>query len=399
MSRPFLNDKLLPFGTSIFSEMTALANEHGAINLSQGFPDFDGPPELIEEVCSALRAGENQYARSMGNQLLVASLARRQEELYGLRFDPMREVLVTSGAAEAIASSILGLLRTGDEVIMMEPFYDSYRACLALAGARPRFITLRFPDFAIHADELAALITPATRAILINNPHNPTGRVFSAEELEIVAACARKHDLWVISDEVYEHLTYDGLRHTPIASLEGMRERTLTISSSGKTFSVTGWKLGWCFGPAEMIAAVQGAHQFNTFSTPTPMQTGLARFLDKLDTTLPTYYQDFVRQYTARRDQLLGVLREVGFDVPVVKGTYFLMAGFDRFSKKPDREFVVDLTRQIGVTVIPPSVFYEAHPEEGRRLLRFAFCKRTETLDAAAVRLRKLASGGLSTGA
>lgn len=392
MARPFLNDKLAPFGTSIFSEMTALANEHGAINLSQGFPDFDGPPELIDEVCRSLKAGENQYARSMGNQLLVQSLARRQEELYGLRYDPMREVLVTSGAAEAIASSILGLLRTGDEVIMMEPFYDSYRACFALAGTKPRFITLRFPEFAIHADELEALVTPATRVILINNPHNPTGRVFSREELEVVAACARKHDLWVISDEVYEHLTYDGFRHIPIASLEGMRERTLTISSSGKTFSVTGWKLGWCFGPPEMIAAVQGAHQFNTFSTPTPMQTGLARFLDKIDTVCPGYYAEFLRQYTERRDLLLGVLREVGFDVPIVRGTYFLMAAFSKFSQKPDREFVVALTKQIGVTVIPPSVFYEAHPEEGRRLLRFAFCKQPETLHAAAARLRKLAT-------
>jgi N-succinyldiaminopimelate aminotransferase len=394
LQRPFLSDKLAPFGTTIFSEMTRLAIEHDAVNLAQGFPDFDGPPELIEEVCKSLRAGENQYARSMGHPLLVAALARRQERLYGMSFDPLREVAVTSGATEAIAAALIGLLQPGDEVILVEPFYDSYQACLAMAGAVPRYLTLRFPEFALDGDELEALITPRTRAIVINTPHNPTGRVFSRAELERVAAAAQKHDLWVISDEVYEHLTYDGHRHIPIASLEGMRERTLTISSAGKTFSVTGWKIGWCFGPAAMVAAVQAAHQFLTFAVSTPVQTGLARFLDQIDQLVPSFYEDLARQYVARRDHLLAVLREVGFDAPGAAGTYFLIGSFERLSQKSDREYAVELVQKIGLAAIPPSVFYAARPEEGRRLLRFAFCKRAETLDAAAQRLRKLSGTG-----
>ncbi len=390
MTRPFLSDKLAPFGITIFSEMTRLAIEHGAVNLAQGFPDFDGPTALIDEVCHALRSGENQYARSMGHPLLVAALARRQERLYGLSYDPMREVVVTSGATEAIASALIGLLSPGDEVILVEPFYDSYQACLAMAGAVPRYLTLRFPDFALDADELEALVTAKTRAIVINTPHNPTGRVFTREELSAVAACARKHDLWVISDEVYEHLTYDGHRHVPIASLDGMRERTLTISSAGKTFSFTGWKIGWCFGPAAMAAAVQAAHQFITFATNTPGQTGLARFLDKQPEAFPTFYDELARAYAARRDHLRTVLCDVGFDVPVARGTYFLMAGFTALSQQSDREYAVELIKTIGVATVPPSVFYAARPEEGRNVLRFAYCKRAETLDAAAARLRKL---------
>ena len=387
MTRPFLSDRLAPFGTSIFSEMTRLALEHDAVNLAQGFPDFDGPRQLMDEVSAAMREGHNQYARSMGHPLLVEALARRQARLYGLTYDPMREVAVTSGATEAIAAAMLGLLRGGDEIILIEPFYDSYPACAALAGARPVYLTLRFPDFALPLDELAARITPATRAILLNSPHNPTGRVFSPAELEGVAELARRHDLWVICDEVYEHLTYDGHRHVPLASLPGMRERTLIISSAGKTFSFTGWKVGWCFGPAAMVGAVQAAHQFLTFATSTPMQVGLARFLDQLD---DAFYRELTADYVARRDQLLAVLREVGFEVPPAQGTYFLTAGFRALSADDDRTFARALVQDLGVAAIPPSVFYAAHPEEGQRLLRFAFCKRPQTLDRAAERLRRL---------
>jgi N-succinyldiaminopimelate aminotransferase len=387
VARPFLTDKLAPFGTTIFSEMTRLAHHHGAVNLAQGFPDFDGPSDLIEEVRAALAQGENQYARSMGHPLLVEALAARQHRLYGLHFDAMREVVVTSGATEGIAAALLGLVQAGDEVILLEPFYDSYQACLALAGARPRYLTLRFPDFAVDGEDLERLVTPATRAIVINTPHNPTGRVFSRAELECIAATARKHDLWVISDEVYEHLTYDDHHHISIASLEGMRERTITLSSAGKTFSVTGWKIGWCFGPAEMIAAVQAAHQFLTFATSTPTQVGLARFLTKL---APSFYDQLAQQYTVRRNHLCGVLQEVGFDVALAQGTYFLIAAFDRLSHQDDRSFARAMIESIGVAAIPPSVFYSAHPEEGRRLLRFAFCKQPETLERAAVRLRQL---------
>lgn len=388
MQRPFLTDRLEPFGTSIFAEMTRLANEHQAVNLAQGFPDFDGPSELVDEVVAAMRAGDNQYARSMGHPLLVAALARRQARLWDLPYDAMTEVVVTSGATEAIAAALLGLLRSGDEVLLLEPFYDSYQAIVSLAGARSRYATLRFPDFELPVDDLARLITPATRVLVLNTPHNPTGRVFSRAELEAVAELARRHDLWVISDEVYEHLTYDGHRHLSIAALPGMRERTLVISSAGKTFSFTGWKIGWCFGPAPMIAAVQGAHQFLTFATSTPVQAGLARFLERLD---DAYYTTLAREYQARRDTLRATLRALAFDVPACQGSYFLLAGIRPLTAADDRSFALELIRERKVATVPPSVFYAAAPEEGRRLLRFAFCKRPETLALAAERLRGLA--------
>lgn len=383
--RPFTSEKLRPFGTSIFSEMTKLANEHGAINLSQGFPDFDGPPELIDQVTLAMRGGHNQYARSMGHPELVSALADRQQQLYGLTYDAMSEVIVTSGATEAIASSLLGLLDPGDEVILIEPFYDSYPACLAMARAVPKYLTLRFPDFALDGDALRALVGPRTRAILLNSPHNPSGKVYTEQELALIADLAIEHDLWVISDEVYEHLTYDGAVHRPIATLPGMRERTLTISSAGKTFSFTGWKIGWAFGPAPMIAAVQAAHQFVTFATSTPMQVGLARALRALP---PTFYDQLRLDYLARRDALLWVLREVGFQAPAPSGTYFVVAGFEGLDEGDDRSFARRLITEVGVATIPPSVFYAARPEEGRRMLRFAFCKKDETISAASERLR-----------
>lgn len=387
MARPFLSQKLAPFGTTIFSEMTKLALEHEAINLSQGFPDFDGPPELIDEVSRAMREGHNQYARSMGHPILVTALAERQRKLYGQSYAPMEEVVVTSGATETIASALLGLVSPGDEVILIEPYYDSYPACLAMAGATPKHLTLRFPDFSLDPAALEALVSDRTRIILMNSPHNPTGHVFSAAELEAIAKIAIKHDLWVISDEVYEHLTYDGLQHRSIASVEGMRERTLIISSAGKTFSFTGWKIGWAFGPAKMVAAVQAAHQFITFATSTPMQVALGRFLTTLG---DDFYATLAREYQARRDRLLPVLREVGFDVAVPQGTYFIVGSFAALSSEDDKTYARRLIREIGVATIPPSVFYAARPEEGQKLLRFAFCKRDATLDAAAERLRRL---------
>lgn len=387
MARPFLSQKLAPFGTTIFSEMTKLALEHEAINLSQGFPDFDGPPALIDEVSRAMREGHNQYARSMGHPILVTALAERQRRLYGQSYAPLEEVVVTSGATETIASALLGLVSPGDEVILIEPFYDSYPACLAMAGATARHLTLRFPDFALDPAALEALVSERTRVILMNSPHNPTGHVFSAAELEAIAKIAIEHDLWVISDEVYEHLTYDGLQHRSIASLPGMRERTLIISSAGKTFSFTGWKIGWAFGPAKMVAAVQAAHQFITFATSTPMQVALGRFLSTLG---DDFYATLTREYQARRDRLLPVLREVGFEVAVPQGTYFIVGSFAALSSEDDRTYARRLIREIGVATIPPSVFYAARPEEGQKLLRFAFCKRDATLDAASERLRRL---------
>jgi N-succinyldiaminopimelate aminotransferase len=381
-------DRLKPFGTTIFAEMTALATERNAINLSQGFPDYDGPPAVVEAAVAALRAGHNQYARSMGRPELVRAVAAHQRRFYGLDYDPMTEVVVTSGATEAIAAALLGLLNPGDEAVLLEPFYDSYPAGVALAGATARYVTLRFPEFRLDLDELAAAVGPRTRVLLLNTPHNPTGKVFTREELAGVARLCQAHDLVVVADEVYEHLTFDGARHVPIASLPGMRDRVLTISSTGKTFSLTGWKIGWATGPASLVAALQAAHQFLTFASPTPLQVAVARALTEPD---DDFFAGLRAELQERRDLLLPVLAEVGLDVSVPQGTYFVVADFTRVHQGDDRSFVRHLVDACGVAAIPPSVFYAARPEEGRRLVRFAFCKRRETLAAAADRLRRLA--------
>ena len=382
-----ISDKLKPFGTTIFSEMTRLSNEHSAINLSQGFPDFDGPPGIIEAAADAMRAGHNQYARSMGHPALVEAIAAKVYEHHGLRYDPLREVVVFSGATEGIASSLLGILNPGDEVILFEPFYDSYPACVAMAGAVPRYYTLRFPSFSINPAELEALFTKRTRLLVINSPNNPTGKVYNRAELEAISNLCQKHGVLVLADEVYEHLTYGENRHIPMATLPGMRDRTLAISSTGKTFSLTGWKIGWGVGPESMVAAAQAAHQFVTFATSTPFQVAMAF-------ALKSYTRDYLEklhdEYTARRDFLVEVLEEVGFKVAPPQGTYFALADFSRLSKDDDRVFARSLIERHGVAAIPPSVFYQDDPDEGRRLLRFAFCKRMETLEAAAKRLRGL---------
>jgi N-succinyldiaminopimelate aminotransferase len=393
MSRSLVSKKLLPFGTTIFSEMTKLAIEHQAINLSQGFPDFDGPSELIDLVVEAMREGHNQYARSMGHPELVTALSETEKALYGLEYDPMTEVVVTSGATEAIASSILGLIDPGDEVILFEPFYDSYPVAVAMAGGVARYVTLRFPSFSFDPRDLAAQISPKTKLIVINSPNNPTGRVFSKEELAAIAELAIKHDLLVLSDEVYEHLTYDGIKHLPMASLPGMRERTLTISSAGKTFSFTGWKIGWAFGPPALVGAVQSAHQFVTFATSTPVQVGLARAIRKLGLG---YYEQLRAEYSERRDFLFAALESAGLDASVPEGTYFIIADFSPVWFGDDRSFAKHLVETRKVAAIPPSVFYHDAIDEGRHLIRFAFCKKMDTLKAASERLASNGWGGLT---
>jgi N-succinyldiaminopimelate aminotransferase len=382
-----VSDRLRPFGVTIFAEMTALAERHQAINLSQGFPDFAGPPEIVDAAIAAMRAGENQYARSMGHPKLVAAIAAKQRRDYGLRPDPMTEVAVFSGATEGIAASFLGLVNPGDEVILFEPFYDSYPACASLAGATPRFCTLRFPDFALDAAELEAAVTSRTRMIVLNTPHNPTGKVFARDELEVVADLARRHDLLVLTDEVYEYLTFDGAEHVPFATLPGVGKRTLTLSSAGKTFSYTGWKIGWATGPRELVHAAWSAHQFLTFSVATPFQVAMARALDTLG---ETYFTRFRAEYLERRDFLVEALCDAGFRVAVPRGTYFVLADFTPIFDGDDRAFARHLIETCGVAAIPPSVFYRENEQEGRRLVRFAFCKRRETLEAAAERLGRL---------
>jgi N-succinyldiaminopimelate aminotransferase len=386
-----ITTRLRPFGTTVFAEMTALARDHGAINLAQGFPDFEGPADIVEAAVGALRGGHNQYARTRGHPPLTEAIAEAQAGYYGMEYDPESEVVVFSGATEGIAASLLGLLEPGDEVVLFEPFYDSYTPCIALAQAVPRFVTLRFPDFVLDEGELRARVTSRTRMIMLNTPMNPTGKVFTPEELEVIAKVCREFDLIAVTDEVYEHLTFDGAVHTPLASLPGMRERTLTLSSAGKTYSFTGWKIGWATGPNQLIDGAQAAHQFLTYAIPTPLQEGIAFALRN---HRDTFVQEFKAEYQARRDFLVDALRGSGFDVAAPEGTYFILVDFTPVFDGDDWDFARWITREHGVAAIPPSSFFQADAGEGKRLARFAFCKKMETLEAAAERLLKITAPG-----
>ena len=379
--------KLRPFGNTIFSEMTRLAQQHEAINLGQGFPDFEGPSSIVDAAVDALRAGHNQYARSAGVPPLVEAIAGQREALHGLTYDPMTEVGVYSGCTEGLMAAMLGLLNPGDEVIMFEPVYDSYPACVAMAQAHARYVPLKFPDFAVDMDQVRANITSRTRLILINTPHNPTGKVFSQQELEQLAALCIEHDLMALTDEVYEHLTYDGQPHIPLASIPGMRQRTLSLSSTGKTYSLTGWKIGWATGPKDMVSAAQAAHQFITFATATPLQHATAFALREHG---PTFYETLRAEYTERRNRLLSSLRSAGLRAPTPQGAYYLLADFSDKFDGDDVAFAQHLTKNIGVAAIPPSFFYPAHPEEGRHLVRSRSASEWRPSEAAIERLAKL---------
>ncbi len=377
--------RLEPFGTSIFSTMTRLANEHQAINLAQGFPDFDGPREIFDFAREAMDEGYNQYARSMGLPALVESVARHFSRAYGMAYDPMSEVCVTTGATEGLAASVLGLLNPGDEVLLMEPFYDSYPALAALAGASVKSLVLEAPEFALDLEQLASLVSTKTRLLILNNPHNPSGKVFSQEELQGIAKLCIENDILVLSDEVYEFLTYEGVPHIPIAGLPGMRERTLTVSSTGKTFSLTGWKIGWVVGPEDLIAGVQAAHQFLTFAVTTPFQAAMAKAIEHFG---QAFLKELRGDYLERRDFLVEMLKEKGFGVSVPQGSYFVLADVSGLTEKPATEFAMDLIRERQVAALPVESFYlKGQQTEGRKLLRFAFCKRLETLQAAKAKL------------
>ncbi|MEZ5987963.1 MAG: aminotransferase class I/II-fold pyridoxal phosphate-dependent enzyme [Planctomycetota bacterium] len=381
---PATNSALAPFGTSIFTEMTKAAVDAGALNLAQGFPDFEGPAEILDLARQAMAEGHNQYARSAGHPELVGVLARHFEEVYGLTYDPLTEVCVTNGCTEALAATALGLLEPGDEVVLLEPFYDSYPAVAAMAGCKVRSLALRFPDFALDLDALRALCGPRTRALILNTPHNPSGKVFTRAELEGIAAIAQEHDLWVFADEVYEALTFDGVEHLPIAGLPGMRERTVVLSSTGKTFSLTGWKIGWAAGPARLIAGTAAAKQFLSFATATPLQVAMARALDRFRTA---YLSGFRAAYQERRDRLCAVLEAAGFAISVPKGAYFVLADVSGLTDEDARTYAFRLIRDKGVASVPTASFYLSAPDEGRRLLRFAFCKELGTIERAAALL------------
>ncbi|MFI7285099.1 pyridoxal phosphate-dependent aminotransferase [Streptomyces anulatus] len=383
--RPLLNRRLAGFGTTIFAEMSALAVRTGSINLGQGFPDTDGPEEIREAAVRALRAGHgNQYPPGPGVPELRTAVAAHQARFYGLTWSPETEVLVTTGATEAIAASLLALLEPGDEVIAFEPYYDSYAACIAMAGAKRVPLTLRAPSFRPDLDELRTLITPRTRLLLLNTPHNPTGAVLTPDELAGIAALAVEHDLLVVSDEVYEHLVFAGAHH-PIAALPGMRGRTVSISSSGKTFSYTGWKIGWVTGDAPLVAAVRAAKQYLTFVSGGPFQYAIAEALALPD----SFFTDFREGMRRKRDLLAKGLRAAGFRVYEPEGTYFITTDISPFGDEDAGAFCRALPERCGVAAVPNSVFYD-DPDAGRSQVRFTFCKKDEVLSEAVERLARL---------
>ncbi|MFE4690919.1 pyridoxal phosphate-dependent aminotransferase [Streptomyces sp. NPDC056749] len=388
--RPLLNRRLTEFGTTIFAEMSALAVRTGSINLGQGFPDTDGPEEIREAAVRALRAGHgNQYPPGPGVPELRSAITEHQRRHYGLEYDPDTEVLVTTGATEAVAASLLALLEPGDEVIALEPYYDSYAACIAMAGGTRVPVTLRPHEgaYRLDLDELRAAVTPRARLILLNTPHNPTGTVLTRDELAAVAALACERDLLVVTDEVYEHLVFEG-EHIPLASFPGMRERTVTISSAGKTFSLTGWKIGWITASPELVTAVRSAKQFLTYVSGGPFQYAVADAL-----RLPDSYFDGLRtDLRAKRDLLSAGLAEAGFEVYEPAGTYFVTTDIRPLGETDGFAFCRALPERCGVVAVPNAVFYD-HREQGAPFVRFAFCKRTDVLTEAVSRLKGLGAG------
>jgi N-succinyldiaminopimelate aminotransferase len=380
--------RLRPFTSTIFAEMSALAVSTGAINLGQGFPDSDGPPEMLEVAQKAIAGGVNQYPPGLGIPELRQAIAEARERDRGQRFDPDTEVLVTVGATEAIASAVLALAEPGDEVLMLEPYYDSYPVVTAMAGARAVPVPLVRDGtgrFALDLQRLSDAVTDRTRLLLLNSPHNPTGTVLTDTELSGIASLAVEHDLIVVTDEVYEYLTFDGAAHLPIATLPGMAERTVTISSAGKTFSVTGWKIGWACGPAPLVAAVRAAKQFLTYVAGAPFQPAVAHAL-RHETAWVSELRDTLQR---KRDRLCEGLRAAGFDVSVPAGTYFVQADIRPLGESDGMAFCQALPRRARVVAVPTQVFYD-NPADAAHLVRFAFCKAVEVIDEAAERLARL---------
>ena len=382
---PYIKDSMREFGETIFAEMSALAVKTGAINLGQGFPDTDGPQEIAELAITAIRDGHNQYPPGLGIKKLRDAISNHQMRFYGLEFDPETEVLVTAGATEAIAASLLAICEQGDEIITFEPYYDSYAASIALAGGVRRVVTLNTPEYTFSIDDLEKLINAKTKAILLNSPHNPTGKVFNQQELSQIAKLAIEKDLLVVTDEVYEHLVFDGQSHIPISTFPGMSERTLTISSAAKTFGFTGWKIGWAHGPSELLSAVRIAKQFLTYVNGAPFQHAIAEAL-KLD---ESYYMNLALDMANKRDILCEGLEKAGFEVFRPSGTYYATVDIRPLGDEDGIEFCWDLPNRCGVVAVPNEVFYD-NKTIGKPLVRFAYCKRPEVLDHAVEKLLSL---------
>jgi len=381
----YMARRISNFGTTIFAEMTALANQHNAVNLGQGFPDFPTPEFLKEAAVTAIRNEINQYAPSKGNHRLRHAIAKKVEHFYGLSTNPETEIAITHGATEAIFASIVGLVDPGDEVIVFEPFYDSYLPSIQIAGGRPRFYTLQAPNWDIDKEKLTTLFNDKTKVILINTPHNPTGKIFSQDELQFISELCQRHDVIAVTDEVYEHIIFDGNIHHSLATFPGMFERTVTISSLGKTFSATGWKVGWTIAPNNLIQAVMRGHQFITFCGAAPLQEAAVTAME----TTYSYYSELANMYQRKRDFLLNALHQAGLKPIPPRGTYFIMVDIGRLGYADDVAFCRHLTTQIGVAAIPPSAFYH-NPADGAQLARFAFCKTGKILEEAAMRLLRL---------
>jgi N-succinyldiaminopimelate aminotransferase len=381
---PYLASRLHGFGTTIFAEMSALALEKDAVNLGQGFPDTDGPPEVFDAAVAAIRAGHNQYPPGPGVPELRDAIATHQQHWYGLGFDPDTDVLVTAGATEAIAATILALCEPGDEVVTFEPYYDSYAATIAMAGARRRVVQLRTPDWSFDPDALRAAVTPRTRLLLLNSPHNPTGKVFTREELAVIAELCVARDLIAVTDEVYEHLVYDG-EHLPLATFPGMADRTISISSGGKTFSCTGWKIGWVTGRADLVSAVRTAKQFLTYVSGGPFQEAVAVGLGLSDDRI----RAITAELGAKHARLRAGLADAGFTVLPAQGTYFVTVDIRSLGETDGLAFCRSLPDRCGVVGIPSVVFYD-DKDAGSSLVRFACCKRPEVIDEAVARLAKL---------
>ena len=376
--------RTLSFTESVIRGMTRLAREHDAINLAQGFPNFPTPQILKDAAARAIAADVNQYAITWGAKRLRDALTAKYQEWYGMAVDPEREITVTCGATEAMAATLMAIVDPGDEVIVPEPFYENYGPDAVLCDARPVYVPLQ-PGEPLDLDRVARAFSPRTRAIIVNTPNNPTGRVFTRAELEGIAELCRKHDAYAVTDEIYEHIRYTG-PHIPIATLPGMRERTITISGASKTFSVTGWRVGWIIAPPRSTDAIRKVHDFLTVGSPAPLQDAVAV---ALETSGPEFYRNLADDYRARRDLLCSALSQAGFRITPPEGAYYVLADFSALSNKDDVEFSYWLTSEVGVAPVPGSSFY-SEPGMGRNIVRFAFCKTGDMLDEAGKRLRGL---------